>query len=233
MLLNQSAACIDEALQLQLYKAVNTTRNGSSKETRSISYLRYLCYLGRLSLAQRWCHGPLPSKPIQAKPSQASQDSQASQARNALHRIEICARSALKGNKCVWTETRHTTQSHQHSRDAVAAMWADVLSLLPGSCSCKYATGIQASSSWSSSPSWSNATATASALRRLIYHTAMYVYVWCMCVRAWVCVCVCVVVIPPLPPKTHSNVVYGVSTVGYDLNSSCRRRLSQKGTKCD
>lgn len=130
--------------------------------------------------------GRSPASQIQAKPSQASQ---VSQARNALHRIEICARSALKGNKCVWTETRHTTQSHQHSRDAVAAMWADVLSLLPGSCSCKYATGIQASSSWSSSPSWSNATATASALRRLIYHTALYVYVWCMRVRACVCLC--------------------------------------------
>lgn len=46
------------------------------------------------------------SKYIQAKLSSAKPT-----ARNALHRIEICARSALKGNKCVWTETRHTTQS--------------------------------------------------------------------------------------------------------------------------
>lgn len=76
--------------------------------------------------------------------------------------------------------------------------------------------------------------ATASALRRLIYHTPLYVYVWCMCVLA--CVLVYVYVLfanPPLPPKTHCNVVYDVSTAGYDLNSSCRRRLSQKGTKCD
>lgn len=74
----------------------------------------------------------------------------------------------------------------------------------------------------------------------LAHYAVLYITRRCMCMygvcvsaRVCVCVCVCVVVIPPLPPKTHSNVVYGVSTVGYDLNSSCRRRLSQKGTKCD